>query len=208
MSAFDIACLRLYFIAGSQNGSSPKAVLEVLERALDEGITAFQWREKGKGSLEGSAKLNFGREAEFLCKKYGVPFIVNDDLDMALRLKADGLHLGQDDGNYERALGKVGILGVSAHDFSEIKAALKASYIGIGPVYPTKSKKDAKEALGLDFLREVRRKYPLLPFVAIGGLDQDKALACMRMGASGVAVISAIFEDEDFIKNFLKGLEK
>lgn len=193
--------LNVYFIMGTANSVNP---LEVLETALQSGITCFQFREKGDGRLTGEAYLSFARDCQKLCKLYGVPFIVNDDVELALKLDADGIHVGQDDLAITefRALAKDKIIGVSVHDEQEMALAVQsgADYVGIGPIYPTKSKKDAKLPAGLDFLSKARSQYPDFPIVGIGGITEKNAADVRAAGADGVAIISVICESPNIAK--------
>ncbi|WP_044737169.1 thiamine phosphate synthase [Geobacillus kaustophilus] len=186
--------LAVYFIMGSQNSERPAA--DVLKEALDGGVTLFQFREKGSGALKGADKEELARHLQRLCRAYGVPFIVNDDVELALAIDADGVHVGQDDEDARRVREKIGdkILGVSAHNVEEAMAAVEAGadYLGVGPIYPTSSKEDAKEAQGPDVLRRLREAGIAIPIVAIGGITAGNAKTVIEAGADGVSVISAI----------------
>jgi thiamine-phosphate pyrophosphorylase len=119
-------------------------------------------------------------------------FVVNDDVEAALMLGADGVHLGRDDVGAERAVAQGLMLGVSASSVEEARAGerLGAAYIGAGPVWATPSKPDADPAIGLGGLAEICRAVSV-PVVAIGGVDASNAADCIRAGAAGVAVIRA-----------------
>ena len=119
-------------------------------------------------------------------------FIVNDDVEAALELGADGVHLGRDDPGAERALGAGLLLGASAASVDEARAgeALGAAYIGAGPVWATPTKPDADPPIGLEGLAEICRAVSL-PVIAIGGVDASNAGDCIRAGAAGVAVVRA-----------------
>ena len=119
-------------------------------------------------------------------------FVVNDDVDAALRLGADGVHLGQDDEGAERALADGLIVGLSAWDVGQAIAAERAgaAYVGAGPVWATPSKPDAQPPIGLDGLAGIADAVSI-PVVAIGGIDATNAAACIGAGAAGVAVIRA-----------------
>jgi thiamine-phosphate pyrophosphorylase len=119
-------------------------------------------------------------------------FVVNDDVDAALRLGADGVHLGRSDEGAERAVERGLILGLSAAGVDEAREAARrgATYIGAGPVWPSVSKPDADRPIGLDGLREICAAVSV-PVVAIGGIDASNARACIEAGAAGVAVIRA-----------------
>ena len=187
---------------GSQNVQGDP--LYVLEEALKGGITAFQFREKGEGSLVGNDYDEFARKCQDLCKQYMVPFIVNDDLELALRLKADGIHVGQDDAPVKevRQMFADKLVGVSVHTLADVKDAVLngADYVGIGPIFPTESKLDAKKPSGCKFLREVHYFYPNLPIVGIGGITLNNMKTVLEVGADGIAVISAISLSDDPLK--------
>lgn len=192
--------LELYFIMGTANVKDGEP-LTILERALQNGVTIFQLREKGATALKGQAYEDFARNCQSLCKEYNVPFIVNDDIELALKLDADGVHVGQDDMAAEKARNLIGdkILGVSVHNMEELEEAIKwkADYVGIGPIYQTKSKEDAKKPAGTAFLQQASMLYPGLPKVAIGGITVDNCHESIEAGADGVAVISAICESDN-----------
>jgi len=188
-----------YFIMGTINCQHNP--LDVLETALQAGITMFQLREKGEHALKGEAYEQFARQCQRLCQHYNVPFIINDDVELALKLNADGIHVGQDDLNIDsfrsRAIGK--IIGVSVHTIAELEQAISsgADYVGIGPIFKTASKKDAMPPAGIMFLQKARRKYPNVPIVAIGGITPVNSYIVRKAGADGVAVISAISLSKD-----------
>ncbi|MEQ6354500.1 thiamine phosphate synthase [Lysinibacillus sp. M3] len=192
--------LQLYFIMGTGNVFNQEP-LTVLEKALQSGITMFQYREKGTNPLTGQAYENFARKCQKLCQQYHVPFIINDDVELAIKLRADGVHIGQEDFPVSMVREKIGniLLGVSVHSQAELKTALQygADYVGIGPIFSTTSKSDAKPPSGTEFLQQVRRQYPELPIVAIGGINCSNAHTVFKAGADGIAVISAICESED-----------
>lgn len=193
--------LKLYFIMGSVN-TAGRDPLVVLEEALKGGVTCFQLREKGEGALEGDALRTFAEACKKICHRYDVPFIVNDDIDLALAIDADGVHVGQEDGDIpaiRRQIGSSKLLGVSTHNIEEALAAAEAGadYIGIGPIYSTKTKVDAQSVIGPEMIRQVASLLPGLPMVGIGGISERKASAVIRAGASGVAVVSAIAGQDD-----------
>lgn len=191
--------LAVYFIMGTENCTEDP--LYVLEDALKAGITIFQLREKGKKSLKGEVLVEFAKQCQALCKQYDVPFIVNDDVELALKIDADGVHVGQEDTPLveirDRLQNK--IIGVSVHNEEEMDAAVKggADYVGIGPIFETKSKVDARKPAGVNFLKQAREKYSDFPIVAIGGISPKNAQQVLDAGADGVAVISAICESDD-----------
>ncbi|MEG0261150.1 MAG: thiamine phosphate synthase [Lysinibacillus sp.] len=202
--------LQLYFIMGTENAKQGDPLL-ILEEALQAGITLFQFREKGPFALTGEAYENFARSCQKLCQSYHVPFIVNDDIDLALKIKADGVHIGQDDIPIAIAREKLGqlLLGISVHNDEELQEAIhfKADYVGIGPIFETRSKKDAKSPSGTLFLQRAAQQNPNLPIVAIGGIDESNCHEVFHAGADGIAVISAICESENrenTIRHFIK----
>lgn len=187
----------IYFICGTQDfaGHEDQA-LKTIEEALQAGITMFQLREKGPGALEGDNKKDFALKVQALCKQYKVPFVVNDDMDLAEELDADGVHIGQDDDPIEEVRQRFGrkIIGLSIHDVSEYKTSnvALADYIGVGPIHGTQSKADAKSAIGYEGIKAVRQFDPQVPIVAIGGIVAADVKPLKAAGADGVSVISAI----------------
>jgi thiamine-phosphate pyrophosphorylase len=159
--------------------------LPAARAAVEGGATVVQLRRKGAGTDElVEAGAGFAELA--------AAFVVNDDLDAALRLGADGVHLGREDTGAERAVAAGLVLGLSAATVEEARAgeAMGAAYIGAGPVWATPSKPDADPAIGLAGLAEICRR-ATIPVVAIGGIDASNAADCIRAGAAGVAVIRA-----------------
>jgi len=188
--------LRLYFVAGPQDCADLPAVLRA---ALAGGITAFQYRPKG---LTPEEALAAGRELRALCAEAGVPFIVNDSVDLALALAADGLHLGQDDGQPWIARTKIGsrrVLGLSVShpDHWKFNHEQIVDYIGYGPFAATQTKPDAREALGTAGLADLRQGQEQLPSVAIGGIGLGNLGAALDAGVDGVAVVSALAAAKD-----------
>lgn len=201
--------LRLYFIYGSNNGDTTTS-LSIIEQALQSGITLFQLREKGQGALTGEALRDFALSVQKLTTRYEVPFIINDDVELALALKADGIHIGQDDMDPDRlpAYFDDKIVGLSVRDEAELAVSCldNVSYIGTGPVFPTGSKDDAGAAIGVAGLKLMRQKIGTLPMVAIGGITESNYTDCITEGADGIAVISAIAGADNIahaVRNFL-----
>lgn len=190
--------LRLYFVMGSNNClKDPEAVLQA---AIDGGVTFFQFREKGNGAKEGSEKKQLAKKLQAICKQYGIPFIVNDDLDLALEIDADGVHIGQEDEDPQKVRKMIGdkILGISAHNLDEANKALAqgANYLGVGPMYETTTKKDIREVKGPEVIVELRENNITVPIVGIGGIHKGLIKPVIDAGADGVAVISAISNSE------------
>ncbi len=198
------------FVAGSQDfyhikgGKNDRinALLETLELALQSQITAFQFRQKGDLALQDPVEIKqLALECQKLCQKYGAPFIVNDEVRLALELKADGVHVGQEDMAIEEVITlckKRQFIGLSVNTLEQ---ALKAchldhiAYLGVGPIFPTLSKKDAKQVVGVEFLKKIRDSGVKKPLVAIGGITMHNASKLREYG--GIAVISAITQAKD-----------
>lgn len=162
--------------------------LETARRAVEGGATVVQWRLKDAPRVD---VVERGRATRSLCARHGVPFVVNDDVEAALMLGADGVHLGRGDAGAEAARAHGLMLGLSAATLEEARAAAgNADYIGAGPVWATPSKPDADPPLGLAGLSEICAAVST-PVVAIGGIDAGNAADCIRAGALGVAVIRA-----------------
>ncbi len=194
------------FVAGSQDfyhikGDRTNALLETLELALESKITAFQFRQKGDLALQDPTQIKrLALECQKLCKKYGVPFIINDEVRLALELKADGVHVGQEDMAIEEVIAlckKRLFIGLSVNTLEQ---ALKArhldhiAYLGVGPIFPTPSKKD-KQAVGVELLKKIHDSGVKKPLIAIGGITMHNASKLQKF--SGIAVISAITQAKD-----------
>ncbi|GAA7138982.1 thiamine phosphate synthase [Helicobacter pylori] len=206
---FDANCLKLMFVAGSQDfyhikgGKNDRinALLDALELALQSKITAFQFRQKGDLALQDPIEIKqLALECQKLCQKYGAPFIVNDEVKLALELKADGVHVGQEDMAIEEVMTlckKRQFIGLSVNTLEQ---ALKArhldgvAYLGVGPIFPTPSKKD-KQVVGVELLKKIKDSGVKKPLVAIGGITMHNASKLREYG--GIAVISAITQAKD-----------
>ncbi|NIK13243.1 thiamine phosphate synthase [Alkalibacillus almallahensis] len=191
--------LALYLVMGSQNCKHDP--VETLEKAIQGGVTFFQFREKGVGSKIGEEKIELGLCLKEVCHQYGVPFIVNDDLELVSELDADGLHIGQKDGDMKKmkeSLKSYQMLGVSTHNVDEALEAQKlgVDYIGVGPMFNTSTKDDIEEVNGPIVIKEIRKQLPNIPLVGIGGIKHSNASQVIEAGADGVAVISDITQAE------------
>lgn len=187
--------LRFYFI--TDDGAAACNPVEQVTAAIGNGATLVQYRNKGFNSrfYEEVAAI---RE---LCRQCNVPLVINDNIVLAKAVRADGVHLGQDDDAPQlarRILGPEAIVGLSVSTPAELAASdLKGcDYIGSGPVFGTRTKADAKPRRGLEGLKEMVKQSPL-PVVAIGGITAANAASCIQQGAAGVAVISAVSRAED-----------
>ncbi|KFA90260.1 thiamine phosphate synthase [Archangium violaceum] len=178
--------------------SRGRALVDVVLSAVRGGATVVQLREK-----EGSARetLELGRALLHRLRPLGVPLIVNDRVDLALALGADGVHVGQGDLPPEvarRLMGPDALVGLSITGAADLPTLDPAAvdYAGVGPIFPTGSKADATPALGLEELARLRRLLPV-PIVAIGGITAANAPAVIAAGADGVSVVSTICSAEN-----------
>eukprot|EP00871_Galdieria_phlegrea_P002393 jgi/Galph1/3154/GphlegSOOS_G1770.1 len=188
----------LYLVTDSKL-TGEKTILQVVEEALQGGVTLVQYREKRNCSTR--AMVQLGMELLQLTHSYRVPLLINDRLDIALAIDADGVHVGQDDMPaplVRKLLGPEKIVGVSAGNEEEARLAEQqgADYIGVGAIFKTFSKSDAGEPIGLAALKKIAAGVAI-PVVAIGGINEQNAIQCIQNGAKGVAVISAIVSAMD-----------
>jgi len=191
--------LRLYVITDATfRGRTHE---EVAEAALRGGATFLQFREKHATTR---ALYETALRLRRLCAAFGVPFIVNDRVDSALAVDADGVHVGPEDlpvGVARRLVGPHRIVGASAGTVEEALRAEEegASYLGIGPVYATGTKPDAGSPVGPEGLMEIARAVRI-PTVGIGGITRERVEEVILAGAAGVAVISAVAAAEDMVE--------
>ena len=174
-----------------------QTLYEQVEQALEGGATFVQLREK---ELDEEHFLEEAREIKELCRKYNVPFVINDNVDIALAMDADGVHVGQSDmeaGDVRAKLGPDKIIGVSAQTVEQALLAQSrgADYLGVGAVFPTGSKADASE-VSHETLREICEAVDI-PVIAIGGIGKGNVKELSGSGICGIAVISAIFAQKD-----------
>lgn len=171
---------------------------KAVEESIKGGATVVQLREK---FIDDDKFLGIARELQKVTKKYNIPLIINDNVNIAKIIDAEGVHIGQSDETLEEArkiLGKDKIIGVSVGSLEEAEKAEKggADYLGIGAVFFTGSKKDINEPLGLENLKKIAESVKI-PTVAIGGIHLDNVKEVMASGVDGVAVISEILGKED-----------
>ena len=187
---------RLYAITGEQFHPG-RDLIEVMEEAILGGVDIIQLRDKDSSKREVLRKAIALRE---LTKKYGVLFIVNDHIDVALAVDADGIHLGQDDLPLLKARKIVGskIIGISTHAIEEARQAVidGADYIGVGPVFATQSKVDVVDPVTVEYVKEISREIDI-PFVAIGGIKLHNVDQVLKAGATRICVISEIVGSDD-----------
>lgn len=178
-----------------------------VEKALQGGATFLQLREK---SLDDDIFFGRSKRDSKLCKKYQVPFVINDNVDIALAIDADGVHVGQSDMealDVRKRLGPDKIIGVSAQNVQQALLAQKhgADYLGVGAVFPTGSKDDAED-VSFETLKAICQAVDI-PVIAIGGITKENVSELKGSGICGIAVISAIFAQKD-IKAATKELKK
>ena len=169
-----------------------------VEEAIRGGASVIQLREKNISTGE---FVELAKQVREITLATNTVFIVNDRVDVALASDADGVHLGQDDMDIKDArkiMGDEKIIGLSISSYEEFSAAknLPVDYFGIGPVYPTSSKDDASEPVGVDFIKKIHAETDL-PLAAIGGISRENAGDVIRAGASSICVISAVMSAPD-----------
>jgi len=187
----------LYCITAEEH-SLGRSNIEVVKNMIDAGVKIIQYREKDKKMKAKYQECQVIRE---MTRQAGVTFIVNDDIDLAMIVQADGVHIGQDDLPIEKVRELVGpdmIIGISTHAPDEAHQAVAsgADYIGVGPIFRTATKKDVCDPVGLDYLGYVAQNIPI-PFVAIGGIKMSNVAEVIKTGAQCVAVITDITMHQD-----------
>ncbi len=193
-----------YFITDAQ--LSRAGIFNDVKSAIAAGVEVVQYRNK---SL--STKMMFEQALILrkLCRK--ITFLINDHVDLALAVGADGVHLGQDDLSFKAArelLGKNKIIGLTVHSLSQAQDAEKigANYLGVSPIFGTKTKSDAGKPVGCALIKSIKQKVSL-PIIAIGGINLSNAREVISAGADGLAVISAVITKPD-VKNEIKKFQK
>jgi len=187
---------QLYVITGT-NYHPGRSLADVVEQALIGGADVVQLRDKQATEQEILQQARMLRE---LTRRYGVPLIINDYIDIAIEVEADGVHLGQDDLNLEEARRRLGpdrIIGISTHSLEQALAAQAggADYIGVGPVYPTGTK-PGRAAVTTSYVRQAAESVSI-PFVAIGGITLDNVDTVLEAGATRVCAVSAVVGADD-----------
>lgn len=185
----------LYVIA-NQDLQKNRTIIEVIEEIIQGGATIIQLREK---NLPTRTFFEEAQTIRKITKKAGIPLIINDRLDVALAVNADGVHLGEEDLplKYARKIAPHFIIGYSTDSIDQAREAEKdgANYLGVGSVFPTKTKIDAGMAIGTQKLEEIKRAVSI-PVIAIGGITLENLPKVIQSGVDGVAVISAIISAE------------
>ena len=190
--------LGLYGIT-AENFSKGRSNYEVVTEMIKSGIKIVQYREKFKLLRE---KLEEAKILCELCKKNNVLFIVNDHVDIALMVDADGVHVGQEDmpvSEIRKILGANKIIGLSTHSVEDADKALleDVDYIGVGPIFPTTTKD--RTAVGIEYMEYVEKNINL-PYIAIGGIKESNLLEVVKKGAKRIALVSEIVGADDIIE--------
>ncbi|MCF4061677.1 thiamine phosphate synthase [Pediococcus acidilactici] len=200
---FNPTMLQAYFIAGTQDVASKADFLPTVERIVQSGATAFQFRNKGAVKTAGRDEVvELARACHQITQKYQIPLFIDDDVDLASTVGAEGIHVGQKDERITSVLERVGdqmIVGLSCNTAAQITAANQLNgvdYLGTGTVYETNSKADAGNALGVDKLRELVQMSNF-PVVAIGGITLERVAKTVATGAAGIAAISMFIQMTD-----------
>ena len=193
----------LYFITDSK--LTRKTILEDVKSAIRAGVKIIQYREKGESTQD---MIKEAKEIGELCKKNKVLFIINDRVDIVLAVDADGVHLGNKDMTYSIArkiLGTKKIIGLTVHNVREAVEAerIGADYVGVSPIFETKTKLDAGRPAGLKLIKDVKKAIKI-PFVAIGGINENNIGSVIEAGARSVAAISAIVTKDNVEKECKK----
>jgi len=192
----------------SELHSQGRSNIEVAREILACGVTILQYREKSKKIRQMYEECQVLRT---MTQQYGALFIINDHLDLALAVGADGVHIGQDDLPLSKVREIVGpdlLIGVSTHSPEQANAAVSggADYIGVGPLFATKTKIDVCQPVGLDYLEYIVKNLTI-PFVAIGGIKENNLAEVIKAGARTVALVTEIVGDPD-IAGKIKRLQR
>jgi thiamine-phosphate pyrophosphorylase len=188
----------LLTLVTNKGNTSTASYLEFIEVCLKAGITCVQLREK---SLPNEELFHFGSLLKRILDLYNIPLIVNDDIDLCIKLRAFGIHLGQSDTAITQArsaLGASKIIGSSINTIEQIQSSLTLAvdYIGVGAIFPTNNKPDVETIWGLSGLNQASL-VSSLPIVAIGGIDESNAFSVINSGADGIAAIGAFHYSKD-----------
>lgn len=180
----------------TQRGNSPlPEYLDFIKKCISSGVTSVQLREKNSDS---TFKLHFAIELKELLAPYNIPLLINDDIELALKIGAEGVHLGQSDGSPQIARERLGndkFIGLSIESEEQLKQAnnLEVNYVAASAIFPTPNKKNLKTIWGLKGLSQLSAQ-SLHPIVGIGGINEYNLPQLMRAGAHGAAVIGALHQ--------------
>lgn len=202
---------KLYLVTNSDNFKTEDEFLDAIASALQGGVDILQLREK---TMPANKILELGKKVKQLCLQYGTTFIVNDRIDIALLLEADGVHLGQDDLDIKSArsiLGDKCIVGISTHEPAQALKAVEdgADYIGVGPVFATPTK-EGRIPVGLEYVKWASENINI-PFFAIGGINEANFSDVINAGADRIAVVRAIINakfPQKAAENFMERLKQ
>lgn len=203
----DEKMMRLYAVTDRTWTNETDTLYVQVEKALQGGVTSVQLREK---KLNDADFLTEAFEIKSLCKKYNVPFFINDNVEIAIKCEADGVHVGQNDmrtGEVRQKIGKKMMLGISVQTVKQALEAEKygADYLGVGAVFATSTKSDA-DSVDHKIVKEIGESVSI-PLVVIGGIYKHNIMELKGLGISGVALVSAIFASEN-IENECKELKE
>lgn len=181
------------YLVTDQGLAGGRTTLEIVKAAVRGGVTCVQLREKGSSTLE---FIEQARTIRGFLREHRIPLIINDRVDVALAVEADGVHLGQSDmplKTAKRILGDSMIIGITAESIEQAVKAERggADYLGVSPIHATPTKTDTAPPLGIEGLRRIRAAVAI-PLVGIGGLNRQNAAEVIRNGADGIAVVSAV----------------
>lgn len=194
----------LLYAVTDRSWSEASSLEEQVQKAIDGGITFLQLREK---NIEISEFLKLGKQLRKLTNKYQIPYVINDDIDVAVQVQADGIHIGQDDCDIDKCrelLGESKIIGVSVQTVEQAILAQEqgADYLGVGAIFTTNTKLDASK-VSLDLLKEICMSVSI-PVVAIGGITTTNIEKLAGTGINGIAVVSEIFSSDNIVESTKK----
>ena len=205
----DLKHLNFYLITYSS--LSKKGIISDVENAIKAGCKIVQYREKKKNTKE---MISEAKRLEEICRGKAI-FLINDRIDIAIAVNADGVHLGQEDIPVDIARSIIGnekIIGLTVHNVNEAIIAKEQSvdYIGLAPIFNTDTKKDSKAPCGINMIKEIKNSVDL-PIIAVGGINQNNVTDVVINGADGIAVVSAVLDSDDVynsVKNFINKIEE
>ncbi|WP_048704307.1 thiamine phosphate synthase [Companilactobacillus ginsenosidimutans] len=207
---FKSEMLQAYFVCGTQD-IGDRDLPAILNEAIAAGITAFQYRDKGESKLNDEQRYQLGVILRDICNNAQISFIVDDDVDLANKLNADGVHVGQKDERITKVVRDANpdmMIGLSCQTIEQTEIANeidRVDYIGAGPIFSTNSKPDAVAPMGLELMEDMVNISDV-PIVAIGGIDNTNLQSLKNNGAVGAAFITLVTQTDDInrsVKNVL-----
>lgn len=202
----DLNQIDLYFITDRK--LTKKTITDDVRAAIKAGVKVIQYRDK---EVSTKLMLEEAKKIKKECDNNNILFLINDRADICLAVDADGIHLGQDDIPYgiARKLLPNKIIGLTVHNIQEAIEAEKlgADYIGISPIFETKTKLDAGPATGIELIKQIKEKIKI-PFVAIGGINQENLDCVLKAGAKSIAIISALITKDNVEEEAKKIISK